>query len=102
MQFKFIRRSLFVGISLLSLTAVSCTQLRNFETEEQNPTSSSSTSSSTSSPTSSSTSSPTSSSTSSPGDQAQSDSSATTEAPTRVPDVVYRQPRCLLSMKCCG
>ena len=81
MQFKFIRRSLFVGISLLSLTAVSCTQLRNFETEEQNPTSSSSTSSSTSSPTSS--------STSSPGDQAQSDSSATTEAPTCVPDVVY-------------
>ena len=77
MQFKFIRRSLFVGISLLSLTAVGCTQLRNFEAEEQNPTSSSSTSS------------PASSSTSSPGDQAQSDSSATTEAPTRVPDVVY-------------
>lgn len=67
MQLKSITRSLFVGISILTLTSVGCTQLRNFESETQNPTANSQTNAD--------------------SDQAQAAPNPTTETPTRAPDV---------------
>lgn len=69
MQLKSMTRSLFVGISILTLTSVGCTQLRNFESETQNPTANSQTSAD--------------------SDQAQAAPNPTPETPTRAPDVVY-------------
>lgn len=62
MQLKSTARSLLIGIGILSLTVVGCSQTRNFEAETQNPTSNSSTDAA--------------------GDRTQA-------APTRTPDVVY-------------
>lgn len=53
-------RSLSIGISILSFTGIGCTQLRDFETQSQDPPANS-----------------------------QTTSSPATEAPTRGPDVVY-------------
>ncbi|MEX0270780.1 cyclopropane-fatty-acyl-phospholipid synthase family protein [Leptolyngbyaceae cyanobacterium UHCC 1019] len=76
MQLKSMTRSLFVGISILTLTSVGCTQQRNFESEAQSPTANSQTNST--------------------SDQVQAApnptteaSNPTTESPTRAPDVVY-------------
>lgn len=67
MQLKDIAQLTFVGIGILSLTGIGCTQPRNFEADSQaqiytisNPST----------------------------DQAQATSTSTTEAPTRSPSVV--------------
>ena len=62
MQLKSTIRSLLIGIGVLSLTVVGCSQTRNFEAETQNPTANSPTAAT--------------------GDRASA-------APTRAPDVVY-------------
>ncbi|PSB57028.1 SAM-dependent methyltransferase [Chamaesiphon polymorphus] len=68
MQLKSTARSLLVGIGILSLTVVGCSQTRNFEAETQNPISNSPTDVT--------------------GDRSQAAPPATA-APTRTPDVVY-------------
>lgn len=68
MQFNSTTRSLLIGISILSLTVVGCSQTRNFEAETQNPIANS------------------------PIDATRDRTQAappTTAAPTRTPDVVY-------------
>ncbi|MGI0483897.1 SAM-dependent methyltransferase [Pantanalinema rosaneae CENA516] len=67
MQPNLIRRSFVIGISVLSLTGIGCTQLRNFEPEVESPTAAAQTNS--------------------VSEQAQANPA--TEAPTRSPDVVY-------------
>ncbi|MEG4030934.1 MULTISPECIES: class I SAM-dependent methyltransferase [unclassified Microcoleus] len=69
MQLKTIRQSLFVGVSILSVAAIGCTEQRNFEAVVPSPTATSQTNS--------------------VSDQAQATPNSTTEAPTRQPDVVY-------------
>ncbi|MBL1177799.1 MAG: class I SAM-dependent methyltransferase [Pantanalinema sp. GBBB05] len=69
MQFQLIQRSLLVGIGVLSLTGLGCTQLRNFEPESESA--------------------PVASQTDTVSAQAQAVPTPTTEAPTRSPDVVY-------------
>ncbi len=69
MQLKSITRSLFVSLSLLTLTSVGCTQLRNFESETQKPAANSQANAD--------------------SNQAQAAPNPTTESPTRAPDVVY-------------
>ncbi|WP_449419841.1 methyltransferase domain-containing protein [Phormidium nigroviride] len=77
-QHKTIKRSLFLGVSILSLAGIGCSPIRNFETVAPTPT--------------------TNSQTDSASEQVQTTSSnttevpvsnSTTEAPTRTPDVVY-------------
>ena len=69
MPFKTITRSLLVGVGVISLGIVGCSQSRNFEAESQAQM-------------------PTAQASLAPN-QAQTASSPTTEAPTRGPDVVY-------------
>jgi SAM-dependent methyltransferase len=69
MQLKFTARSLLVGISVLSLTVVGCSQTRNFEAETQSPTSNAPTDAT--------------------GDRTQAAPTPATAAPARTPDVVY-------------
>ncbi|UNU27511.1 class I SAM-dependent methyltransferase [Microcoleus vaginatus] len=69
MQLKTIRQSLFVGVSILSVAAIGCTEQRNLEAVAPSPTATSETNS--------------------VSDQAQATPNSTTPAPTRQPDVVY-------------
>lgn len=81
MQLKTIRQSFCVGVSILSLAGIGCTQQPNFETVAPSPTANSQTDSAPS---------PTANfQTDSADDRAQVTPNPTTEAPTREPDVVY-------------
>lgn len=69
MKLKFMTRSLFVSLSILALASVGCTQMRNFESETQDPT--------------------TNAQSNVTSEQAQAAPNPSTVAPTRTPDVIY-------------